>query len=178
MSGSSCSAVKGWLVGLRSLQIAAMLTGTAFLAMTLAYVGSAQQSGITIVELVSSLAAVALCIAWMVYTLKPAKRAQAGCCTNRDSCITFRYDVSWDGVFTVVYCVKLVAGVVQGATILAVVLNGVMMTLFIATALLSKKMGQQAREEQQGITYVTPVVAAAPAAAAGPGAPPKVVECV
>lgn len=114
----------------------------------------------------------------MVYTLKPAKRAQAGCCTNRDSCITFRYDVSWDGVFTVVYCVKLVAGVVQGATILAVVLNGVMMTLFIATALLSKKMGQQAREEQQSITYVTPVVAAAPAAAAGPGAPPKVVECV
>lgn len=193
MSASKTSAVKGWLVGLRSLQIAALLAGTAFIAIALtgfaafldlaqrggpAYAGlqplAAAGVGVTTFALALNLAASALCITWLVYTLAPARRAKASCCGNHDSCITFRHDVAWDSVFAVLYGVNLIIAAMQGSGVVGPIISAVMMALFIATAVLSSKMGRAAQEVQQGHGAAV----GTPATAAGLAAPPKVVECV
>uniref|UniRef100_A0A383VNL8 Uncharacterized protein n=1 Tax=Tetradesmus obliquus TaxID=3088 RepID=A0A383VNL8_TETOB len=195
MSSSNVSAVKGWLVGLRSLQIAALLALSALYAIALtgfaAGLDMAKQGyfesatavieavmavgmGLMTVSLAFTLAAAALSITWLVYTLKPARRAAASCCGNHASCINFRHDVAWDSVFAVVYGLNVLAGVLQRGTLVGTIVSAIMTVLFIATAVLSSKMGRAVREVQQGHG----VAVGTPAAAAGLAAPPKVVEVV
>uniref|UniRef100_A0A383VMR8 Uncharacterized protein n=1 Tax=Tetradesmus obliquus TaxID=3088 RepID=A0A383VMR8_TETOB len=180
MSASNWSAVKGWLVGLRSLQIAALLGCSAFL---IAIVLS-DPFGILILGPVSvivavSLLAAALCITWLVFTLAPGRRAAASCCGNRSSCTTFCHDVIWDGVFAVLFGVALVLAAVWGFAIATTIVLAVIEVSFISTAALSVQMGRMAREAQQQ-QHCAAVgrcgVAAGPAA--GLTAPAKVIEIV
>jgi hypothetical protein len=122
--------------------------------------------------------AVALCITWLVYTLSPARRAKANCCGNHASCITFRPDVGFDTLFAVLYGVNLITSVLprrQGG-IASVIMSAIMMALFIATAVLSSKLGRDARG-QLAVT-VTGIAAPPAAARVNMAAPPKAVEIV
>jgi hypothetical protein len=118
-------------------------------------------------------AAVALCITWLVYTLSPARRAKASCCGNHTSCIAFRPDVGFDSAFAVLYGIGLITSALQGS-ISSAITSAVMMTFFIATAVLSSKMGRAVREQQA--SAVTGF--AAPPVAVNMAAPPKAVEIV
>jgi hypothetical protein len=121
-------------------------------------------------------AAVALCITWLVYTLAPARRAKASCCGNHTPCITYRPDVVVDSIFAVLYAIGLILSALQRADIANIIMCAIMMALFIATAVLSSKMGRAARE-QQASTF-TAVAAPSAAAAVNMAAPPKAVEIV
>jgi hypothetical protein len=131
-------------------------------------------------------AAAGLCIAWLVYTLAPARRAQASCCGKRDySFITYRRDVQSDTTFAVLYGINLISSVIRmrSSDVTTIAISAAMMVLFVATAVLSKNMGKAAKEQQAmhaiGTPCAGPAFAVAPAAApSGLAAPPKVVEVV
>lgn len=77
-------------------------------------------------------------------------------------------------MFAVLYGVNLIIAAMQGSGVVGPIISAVMMALFIATAVLSSKMGRAAQEVQQGHGAAV----GTPATAAGLAAPPKVVECV
>jgi uncharacterized membrane protein (DUF4010 family) len=72
----------------------------------------------------------------------------------------------------------LIAGAIQGSGFVTVIVSAVMMVLFIATAVLSSKMGKAAREQLPQHAVGTPFAAGPAAAPAGLAAPPKAVEVV
>jgi hypothetical protein len=122
-------------------------------------------------------AGVALGITWLVYTLSPARRAKANCCGNHASCITFRADVVCDSLFAVLFGVGMIASALhRDGDFQRVFTCAILMASFIATAVLSSKLGRAAIEQQASAVKG---IAAPPAAASlNVAAPPKTVEVV
>jgi hypothetical protein len=118
-----------------------------------------------------------------VFTLSPARRAKASCCGNHASCITFRHDVGCDIAFAVLNCISLIYSAVMTAKgnrqgFSGIITSSIMMALFIATAVLSSKMGQAARREQESTACSTGFAAPAATAHVHMAAPPKAVQMV